>query len=676
MKKILAIVMMVVLCMSMIPMAVSAAEANYTRGNWTVDGKNYSFPNTDFGNDFAPYHLGNSAKVTITATFKVGGEQGFMFGMKNNNDSAEINEGGDQYYLIDLRNDGWIGIERNDGGWGGWAAETKIANTGDTVTLTAIYDSGKIVVKNGDKVVLAYTDPNPMPGTGYGVCAKKCDATITNVSVANSSMDWATVGTTAGANGGDWTADGSKYVANTRVAWPDFAGYTLGQSSNKTVVLSATVKVGNSNNEEMQNGGDIGFIFGASDHNGNNAINEFGDWYYLVALTGTNDGPTVSIERNHGNWGGWSVRRWDLGLYEGDVVDLVAAYEPAAGKITVWANGYKVAEYTDNNPLPGTGYGLASKQTNGTFENVKVSNTVPATCKDYMEISTADELIALAEAANKWNYNENGGEEHGANFMFGMTVKITADIDMTGKDWTPIKLMKFGIDGQGHTISGLNVDAGEVGAGAYGLIAKRLGNNNFNGNIQNLTIKDSTLTVKSTATALPTDPFGCSDGVTVGTVVGGGDRGYVNNIKLDNVTVNVDGIAYVGGIIGARVWGAGLEENNGTGSFDFAYTSINAPDATVGIVMGSARECKAGDVKNVTGKVYIQSANEVSVIADNACEKVIDAETITVELLSAPQEKPVTPPSPVPTGSPVIGLTVLAAVALAGVAVFSKKRYN
>ena len=667
MKKFLAIVMMAVLCMSIIPMAAFAAEPNYTRGEWTVDGTTYKSPNVDYGNNFTTYHLGSSGKVTITATITIGKEHGFMVGMKDMNGDNLIEEGADQYYLIDVQSNGRIGIERNDKRWGDWSFLTTTLS--GTVTLTIVYDNGAICIKNGDKVIGGYRDSKPMDGTGYGLIAKRCEATFTGVSAVENANAYAVGGTTAGENGGNWTVDGTTYVCKDRMGWPDFGYYCLGNSTDKPVVISATVTVGNSGKEEMKNGGDIGFVFGAADNNGNGTLNEGGDGYNLIALTGANDGPTVSIERNKGTWGGWTVRRWDLGFYEGDKVDLTAAYDPATGKITVWTNGYKAAECTPDLPLTGTGFGLVSKQTGGTFENVKVSDKLPAGLTDHMQISTADELIALAEAANKWNFNEDGSRNHDGNFMFGMTVELAADIDMTGKDWTPIKLMKFGIDGKGHTISGLNVTVDETASGTYGLIANTLSNNNFNAFVKNLVIADSTLTVKSTAEN-ETD-------VKVGAVAGFGDRAYASDITLSGVTVNVEGKAYVGGIVGVREWHADAERDNGVKNIKFEYTTINAPEATVGLVYGRVQnDCKEGEISAVSGKVYVVAANKVTsdtVIAVNEANKPVADSAKGVEILTAPEQKPVTPP---PTGSAVIGLSVLSLIALAGVVVCSKKRYN
>ena len=68
-------------------------------------------------------------------------------------------------------------------------------------------------------------------------------------------------------------------------------------------------------------------------------------------------------------------------------------------------------------------------------------------------ISTADELFAFAKAVNE-----------GGNTFSGLTVFLTADIDLENATWTPIgqagaTQFKGIFDGQGHTIKNLNIDS-------------------------------------------------------------------------------------------------------------------------------------------------------------------------------------------------------------------------
>ncbi|MGM9637622.1 MAG: NPXTG-anchored protein [Eubacteriales bacterium] len=371
MKKLLATLLTAALCAAMIPMAVSAD--GYTRGEWTKDGNNYTSPNTDVGNSFVVQQLGESDKVTLTATVEIGKEQGFMFAMKDENDDGLIDEAGDQYYLIDVQASGVIGIERNDCNWaGGWAA-TSPAISG-TVTLTVTYDNGAISVSDGDNVLVSYNDPDPFTGTAYGLCAKRCEATFTNVTFENTAgkIEVAKIGEgsiTVGENGGNWIVDGANYTAQERVSWPNFSVYGLGNADEK-VTLTATLTVSAKGDEATNNGADAGFLFAVADVNDNKSIEEGADYYYLVEIACSEDAAFIGISRNAATWGGWAAQKLDTGYEKGEKVTFSATYDPATATIIVSANGEKVLEWTDGAPLAGTGYGLCTKITGGVHENV------------------------------------------------------------------------------------------------------------------------------------------------------------------------------------------------------------------------------------------------------------------------------------------------------------------
>ena len=86
---------------------------------------------------------------------------------------------------------------------------------------------------------------------------------------------------------------------------------------------------------------------------------------------------------------------------------------------------------------------------------------------DTFEISDVDGLKAFAAMAN------NG------NTFVGKTIKLTADIDLNNIAWTPIAVFKGTFDGNGKTISNLNVTA-EKAAGFFA--------NLYTGTIKDLTI--------------------------------------------------------------------------------------------------------------------------------------------------------------------------------------------
>lgn len=184
---------------------VATAENN---AKWTVAGDDYTLnittPEEGYGNArFASYALGNSTKkVTVTGkyTFNAfnkwgvdnGGDNGFLFAIADKNNDGKITEGGDFYYLIDVRSDGSVAIEKNQGGWGGWAKESGALGleVGKEYTVSASYDpaTGNIVVTIDGTEVLNWTDKSPMIGTGYAIASKTPNFVMKDVTVVDEAI--------------------------------------------------------------------------------------------------------------------------------------------------------------------------------------------------------------------------------------------------------------------------------------------------------------------------------------------------------------------------------------------------------------------------------------------------------------------------------------------------------
>ncbi|MGM9647878.1 MAG: hypothetical protein ACI3YH_07095 [Eubacteriales bacterium] len=285
-------------------------------------------------------------------------------------------------------------------------------------------------------------------------------------------------------------------------------------------------------------------------------------------------------------------------------------------------------------------------------------------------IDNADELILLAKTANEIGKSYRGGQE----------IKITADIDMTGKAWTPIKEATFTLNGQGHTITGLSVTVDSTEKGDYGLLVNTLGNNPGNGRIKDLTVKDSIITVTSAATELSTKYAG-NKGVNVGAVVGRSDRGVVSNVNLENVTVKVSGLAMVGGLAGFREWEAPDDTITGT----LKNVLIDAPDATVGVVSGYSYHVD-GTIANFTANVAVTEGTTITdadgkalINGDTADEyKKTEGENISIAVSAATADSGYQPPKnpdPAPTGDVLTVLMAVSAIAMIVAAVVvSKKR--
>ena len=193
------------------------------------------------------------------------------------------------------------------------------------------------------------------------------------VSYAGSSED-------TGDFGGGWTGDLSKFTCTERIAWPDFGYYQLGATAEK-IKIYAEVTVADKKLEPEGLGGDSGFMVGVTDKNGNGIIEEGEDEYYLVDVSCGNDGGFIAIEKNVAKWGDWAAIDHSYGFTAGDKVGLCLIYDPATAHFEIYITEIEdgkrmtdldpVIDWTDTkNPLTGIGFGMCSKITNGTFENV------------------------------------------------------------------------------------------------------------------------------------------------------------------------------------------------------------------------------------------------------------------------------------------------------------------
>lgn len=156
------------------------------------------------------------------------------------------------------------------------------------------------------------------------------------------------------------------------------------------------------------------------------------------------------------------------------------------------------------------------------WDGTSKTEVVPNTNGIY-EISTGAELAWLAEQVNS-----------GDKYSQGKYFKLTADIDLGDKEWTPIgksgsknRLAFHGtFDGDGHTVSGLHINTTKGNLGLFGYT----GNNAV---VQNLIVYGS---VKSSSKA------------TIGGICGSNNGsiqacGFYGNVSSDKKTSTIGGIA-------------------------------------------------------------------------------------------------------------------------------------
>ena len=139
-------------------------------------------------------------------------------------------------------------------------------------------------------------------------------------------------------------------------------------------------------------------------------------------------------------------------------------------------------------------------------------------------VYNADGLMNVAELVN-------GGKTD-------INITLTADIDLTGKDWTPIgtdydNSYTGTFDGGGHTITGLTVTTNDEYAGLFGWL-------NRAGTVKNVVMEGVQITSNQIY------------GGSIGGVVGYG-WGTIENCSVSG---SVSGTVYVGGVVGVQIGGS------------------------------------------------------------------------------------------------------------------------
>ena len=139
-------------------------------------------------------------------------------------------------------------------------------------------------------------------------------------------------------------------------------------------------------------------------------------------------------------------------------------------------------------------------------------------------VTSADGLMNIAKLVN-------GGKTD-------INITLTADIDLTGKNWTPIgtdydNSYKGTFDGGGHTITGLTFTTNDEYAGLFGYL-------NRAGTVKNVVMEGVQITSNQI--------YGGSIGGVVGSSWG--------TIENCSVSGSVSGTVYVGGVVGAQIGGS------------------------------------------------------------------------------------------------------------------------
>ncbi len=220
------------------------------------------------------------------------------------------------------------------------------------------------------------------------------------------------------------------------------------------------------------------------------------------------------------------------------------------------------------------GIGITIIATQGTGDEDSYNGTYDEEAKYFNTDTNGAILIGSAGDLRYFAATVNADNDAYA----GKTIKLTADIDLEGAEWTPINMTgrnadqdggQVTFDGQGHTISNFKVTAGdgEKNTGLFGMAnfstikdlnvdkATVTGINHVGaivGHGMATTIDNCKVTNSTITTAVWWDPAvgGYNDGDKAGAIAGWLDEGIhgATNCEVDNCTIT--GYRDIGGLIG------------------------------------------------------------------------------------------------------------------------------
>ena len=236
----------------------------------------------------------------------------------------------------------------------------------------------------------------------------------------------------------------------------------------------------------------------------------------------------------------------------------------------------KKCEYTENGATITcweanvvSGYEIKKLRANGTEERNLSAAFTPEAGKFYNITLNYDKGYNLSADGKTYEvYNANGLLEWNEAARNDLSINCTliADIDLTGKEWTPIgsninyvyTRYTGTFDGQGHTISGLTINQARFAVGLIGCIDK-------GGTVKNVQLKDVNISGESEVGAIAGASLGtvigCSvegGSVTASLTVAGGVVGYSRSLGTGehgdiigcSSSATVQGESSVGGVLG------------------------------------------------------------------------------------------------------------------------------
>lgn len=223
---------------------------------------------------------------------------------------------------------------------------------------------------------------------------------------------------------------------------------------------------------------------------------------------------------------------------EGDNPDIIVPYDKGSNTYTALVAPQSVAA--------GTTF-ITCTFTNGKTLVYKMKNAADWQAGgEYtytVSLAAAKDLGYTIESNGSYNVTSADGLMNIAKLVNGgktdINITLDTDIDLTGKDWTPIgtdfhNSYTGTFDGGGHTITGLTFTTNDENAGLFGYL-------NRAGTVKNVVMEGVQITSNQI--------YGGSIGGVVGSSLGG-------TIENCSVSGSVSGTVYVGGVVGVQIGGS------------------------------------------------------------------------------------------------------------------------
>ena len=207
-------------------------------------------------------------------------------------------------------------------------------------------------------------------------------------------------------------------------------------------------------------------------------------------------------------------------------------------------------------------------------------------------ISTADQLLAFAENCRLDSYSQ------------GLSVRLDADLDLTGVDWEGIPVFCGDFDGGGHTITGLSVTGDGLQKGLFRTLTEtaRVHDLNLQGTVAPQGSRSQVGGIAGVSAGQITDCTfeGTVSGVdAVGGIVGCSQvTGLVENCRVSG---SVSGSHFVGGVTGVNTGVVRSCTNEAAVNTTEQQNQVALSDVTLETLTGAESLNNATDVGGVTG---------------------------------------------------------------------------